>query len=566
MDKKLLDAALEYRRKFGLPVIPIEYVEEKDGKLKKKPTVSWKVYQEKKPSVEETRTMFSNDRAQGIAVITGKGSGVCSLDLDSYKPNYDPVRVYGAFGDLPDTPTFTTPRGGTQHLFKCPAEGVPSITDLLPGVDVKGDGGLANLPPSSNGLGRYEWVERKSLLDLSLAPLPAGVVELLSKAAIYNNNYLKGGCGGDPVYRGHGVTFGVTDPGRRQVTPDDPTLFVEGRRDNDLFHTALTLARGGSPRHEIEQTLARLASACSPPFDPHEIKAKVDSALKRLDDGERNISAEVWEFIESTHGWFVTPDCAKRLLLTSRDQKKAMIKAFLRFHQKGLLERHPDRDGMYRRREVDCEAIDFMAAADKPLDVRYPLGIEALVNTRPKTVTIVAGSPDAGKTAFMLNFAWMNKDRHAVNYFSSEMGSDEMRARLQLFGYPLSDWKKIDFRERSSNFQDVIRPDEINIVDFLELHKDFYEVGGMIKDIWDRLGKGIAVIGIQKPRGRDEGLGGGRTLEKARLYLAMEGGRIKIVKAKNWVDPMKNPNKLCMDFKIVRGCKLLEQSAWTKEI
>lgn len=558
MKGKLREAALAYRKFFGWPVIPIYFEDEGNGKLRKKPLVTWKVYQEKAPSVEETGKLFDDPRAQGISLVCGKASGVVSLDLDEYKPNYDPEKIKEALGDLPPAPTFKTPRGGRQLLFKCPAEGIRSVTDLLPGVDVKGDGGLATLPGSENRLGRYEWVPGMGPRDLEPPELPARVVELLSKAALYNNNK-------SSLYKGlvvsdHGMT---TD--RPQVTTNDHKLFTEGRRDNDLFHIALTLARGGSPRAEIEETLARLASACSPPFNQREIKAKIDSALKRIDGFERNITAEVGEFIETSQGWFATTELHDRLQLTTRDHKRAAVMALLRYLEKGVIERHPSRNGVYRKRETECEVIDFKSASGKPLDIRWPFGLESLVNTMPKQIVVVAGSPDAGKTAFLLGFARMNQDRHVINYFSSEMGANELRSRLELFNFPLDSWKVI-FKERSSNFQDVIRADEVNVIDFLEIHKDFFEVGGLIKDIWDRLGNGIAVIAIQKNPGVELGLGGGRSLEKARLYLSMDNGKIKIVKAKNWADPTKNPNKLCMDFKIVKGCKLLEQSAWTKEI
>jgi hypothetical protein len=173
-----------------------------------------------------------------------------------------------------------------------------------------------------------------------------------------------------------------------------------------------------------------------------------------------------------------------------------------------------------------------------------------------------AGESNSGKTALALNFARLQQDRFDVHYFSSEMGKTELRERLLKFPYPLESWK-VHFWERSSNFADVIRPDGINIIDFLEIHDEFYKVGLYIKDIFDKLKTGIAFILIQKNKNTDFGLGGMRSLEKARLYLAMEPGRLKIVKAKNWAS-QKNPNGLSISFKLVGGCDFHNSTPWEK--
>ncbi len=88
-------------------------------------------------------------------------------------------------------------------------------------------------------------------------------------------------------------------------------------------------------------------------------------------------------------------------------------------------------------------------------------------------------------------------DNHEVHYFSSEMGALELKDRFSKFDRPLNSWK-VKFKERASNFADVIKPDAINIIDFLEVHDEFYKIGGLIKDIYDKLTTGIAVIAIRK--------------------------------------------------------------------
>jgi hypothetical protein len=162
--------------------------------------------------------------------------------------------------------------------------------------------------------------------------------------------------------------------------------------------------------------------------------------------------------------------------------------------------------------------------------------------------------------------AMLNMGEHKIHYFSSEMGPGELQSRLQYFDFPLEHWRKVRFAARSQNFADVIAPDDINIIDYLEIHDDFYLVGQLIKDIFDQLNKGIALIAIQKPSGRATALGGERSLDKARLYIALdrpdpksddeyerEKNMARIVKAKNWRDPARNPNGLKMFYKLVNG-------------
>ena len=260
-------------------------------------------------------------------------------------------------------------------------------------------------------------------------------------------------------------------------------------------------------------------------------------------------------------GYWNLTEAKKALQLLTKEEKGHLDVIVHRLRKEGVIEKYGNQAGVYRTVMTEIEPIDFINCNVVPLSVHYPFGIEDYYKTLPKNIIVVAGSPDSGKTGFMLNFARLNQDGHEIHYFSSEMGPMELRERLSKFDCPLGSWR-VRFWERSSNFADVIRPGAINLIDFMELHSDFWQVGGMIKDIFDKLTTGIAVIAIQKPKGRDEGLGGERGLEKPRLYLAMESGRLKIVKCKNWVNPERNPNGLSLDYKIVGGCNFHIAKGW----
>ena len=75
----------------------------------------------------------------------------------------------------------------------------------------------------------------------------------------------------------------------------------------------------------------------------------------------------------------------------------------------------------------------------------------------------------------------------------------------------------------------------------------------MLTDIFNALDGGIAVVGLQKPAGRDTGVGGARTLDKARLYMAIEPGVLKIVKGKLWRQEHINPNGMYVKWLLGGG-------------
>ena len=53
----------------------------------------------------------------------------------------------------------------------------------------------------------------------------------------------------------------------------------------------------------------------------------------------------------------------------------------------------------------------------------------------------------------------------------------------------------------------------INIIDFLEISENFYEIGGRLREIHDKLKGAVAVVALQKNAGTQTGLGGYRGME-----------------------------------------------------
>jgi len=539
MENERLRAALKYRER-GYSVIPI-------NPGNKKPFNAWKEFQDRLPTDTEVREWWEQHQNAMIGIVTGPISGICVVDIDRYADDYDEPTELEYFPEGLITPTVQTPRGGTHLYFKYPENSVLTINArALPGIDFRGNGGYIIAPPSMNGTGKgYQWAEGFSLYNVPLAHVPPAYLTYLN-----NSNKYKG-VGGESYDELRKTTESYESYGN---------LFTQGRRDEDLFHAANCLIKGGMQEEIARNVLNRLALSCIPPFDAKDAQIKIDSSINRVVRRERNLSEEIKDWVKTTEGYFQTTEIHAELRLTTPEEKKACYSMLLRMAERGKIEKHGQRRGCFRVVDNTCEDIDFLSAPDSTFDINWPFRIEDLVQIMPGNIVVVAGEPNAGKTAFLLNVVKDNMHRHDVYYFSSEMGSLELKKRLKKFDAPLGDWI-FHPKERTSNFADVIKPDAINIIDFLEVYDEFYKIGGLIKDIYDKLNKGIAIIAIQKNKGSDYGLGGNRGLEKARLYLTMEPGKARIVKAKNW-KTFENPNGLEIDFKLAEGCKFFTDKGW----
>ena len=350
----------------------------------------------------------------------------------------------------------------------------------------------------------------------------------------------------------------------------------------EIEATITYLIRGGMPPDQIINIVKQLHNYNKLDWTDEQISddvyMSIDVFNKTGQKDKRPIQAEVEGFVTSvTENQVSLHSCYTSLHLKTKEEMTAGRMAINRLIKKGILEPIKNKSGLYRKINGKIERIDFISASGVPLDLKWPFGIEKLCMILPKNIVVVTGSPDTGKTAFLLDFIRRNMEKFKINYFSSEMGGLELQSRLKKFPQLTLDQWHFDAVERSSDFTDVIEPNQINVIDFLEIHQDFFLVGQMIKDIYDKLDNGIAVIAIQKNTGKgvDIARGGVGSLEKPRLYISLSNNphTLKLVKAKNWVKDIVNPNGLFMRYKIVGGCEFKREKNsqgvecdWEKEV
>jgi len=306
---------------------------------------------------------------------------------------------------------------------------------------------------------------------------------------------------------------------------------------------------------------------------------KIGQTSDRIGSGESfgsGLRSTLKAWILQDKRQFRIQDAYNDLDIRNRQQKKNVSSYLAKFCEDGLIERSNGQRGVFLYKESVRTHIDFInPVVNMDSSLRLPFGLEDLgIHLMPGNIFVIAGESNAGKTSICLNIAHDNlsslcsKGKHeTLNYFSSEMGPQEMHRRVKAFGKPLKAWAGMKAIERNKFFHQVVDPDGLNIIDFMEVHNEFYLVGDWISQIHEALNEGICVIAIQKKSGTDFGRSGEISVEKSRLYLSISEvikgySSCKIVKAKNYNAP-RNPNGLEKDFRVAqKGAVLEELTDW----
>jgi hypothetical protein len=540
MKNPYLDAALYYRS-LNWSVIPL-------SPLSKIPPKGFEVipYRERLASKEEIKAWWGKWPDANVAIITGKLSNLFVVDFDKYKPEYSEEKALEFFPDNIITPVDRSARGGEHHYY-CYPEGA-NLTihaDTLPAIDYRGEGGYIMAPPSSFNGSSASWVVRPD--EAAPSPVPEKFLQLIKNT---NNIYT------------HGV-----DKDNQQMSTASTNVYKSGRRDQDLFHIAHLLVKAGCEDDYLYKTLEMLALSCNPPFPLHEAELKIKSAIERASRKERNLAAEVRDYVLSTNGVFLSTEVAKCLHLSTREDLKNLSIILKRLESKEkIIEKYGNKNGCYKSIDQEEELIDIFNVDLAPFDISLPLKIHEYVTIHKSNVIVIAGESNAGKTSFCLNVARMNRDKQKINYLSSEMqDGTELRIRLNEFEENIEKWRGVKFEFRTDDFPGKIIPDAINIIDYLDEGNDAeaYRMPLRIKEISKKLKSGVAVIAIQKDPNKEFGFGGSGTLNRSRLYLTTTTkGVMTIKKGKIWRNKLLNPNGMYCNYKLVAGCKYYLDGGW----
>jgi len=156
------------------------------------------------------------------------------------------------------------------------------------------------------------------------------------------------------------------------------------------------------------------------------------------------------------------------------------------------------------------------------------------------------------------------------------MSPEELKMRLlQHQDLSINDWK-FEAIERGDDYESVIDPNGLNIIDYIEPGEEVYRVGTTLRRIHEKLDKGIAVVMLQKKRRQvlrngsaagELGYGAEFTLLRPRLYITLDPNVARVVSAKNRAAGCEHsPVGKIMPYKIVGGWKVIEGATeWMTE-
>ncbi|GHF65312.1 bifunctional DNA primase/polymerase [Deinococcus metalli] len=158
----------EWAKKPAYVLVDTGHSEVKDGKT----VPAWKGLQTTRPTPTDVTTWFARPNGKGLALVTGSISGVVVIDFDG--PAGEALRE-----QLGLPVHVRTGSGGSHVYFEHPGWPVTTLNgkakeDLgkqWPGLDIRGDGGYAVIPPSRNASGPYTWLGRPGeMLPLDRLP------------------------------------------------------------------------------------------------------------------------------------------------------------------------------------------------------------------------------------------------------------------------------------------------------------------------------------------------------------------------------------------------------------
>lgn len=170
--------AAMYRRA-GLQVVPAN-MPKPNGEWKYPALTTWKTFQDDLVPQNTFEKWYGPNGDFSDRPNMGLLAGRCSqnllvIDLDEYKtPDalawWRGVLAVHNNGIEPETPQQITGGGGRQLYFRAPIEWRPPTNRTPIGVDIRGQGGFAMLPPSRHESGRsYEWSDGHAPWEIEIA-------------------------------------------------------------------------------------------------------------------------------------------------------------------------------------------------------------------------------------------------------------------------------------------------------------------------------------------------------------------------------------------------------------
>ena len=196
---------------------------------------------------------------------------------------------------------------------------------------------------------------------------------------------------------------------------------------------------------------------------------------------------------------------------------------------------------LYRIIDREAEIIPWKTTNPEGFfNIILPFDLHKFVRLHKRSLMVVGGVSNEGKTTFAHNIISLNCKQHKVILWDSENSAEELAGRF--CHYPnWESWPEDLAKDKSKNFSDVIEPDAINIIDYLEVEDNFWLVARSAREIRDALKDGVAIIVLQKSKKSELPLGGEFSIRLARVVITIDKGILAIIKAKDRAQKNINP-------------------------
>jgi hypothetical protein len=469
-------------RNLGIQVIPSKLPSE--DKAWKRPVLAWREY-ENALVPDETFIKWYGPQGQynhrsNLGIITGTASdNIIVVDVDLQR--HDSAQVWLMQmqeacneGTAFRTPTQRTGGGGIQLLFRGrPDWKAPTCKTSL-GVDIRGQGGFACLPPSVHESGKaYEWLPNLAPWQMQILSLPAALEAEIDRLALVES---KGGS--------NGSTGGSERTASPQQALNPFGMMVDGRED---YMTRLVWARMLDIHRDcpILPSMTELSVHIEECFKQFERKVKsrivepgqTNAAL--LEREGRGISLMISKFQHALNQW---------------DSKVAEQASKPNPH-KQIASRQPRNTGSSARIDMSTgEIVDeefgvrqevgvpYTLNAEDAFEVLYPPEIKLLPDPKylidsliiDESLAFLYGPPGCGKSFIAIDIAlcvatqqkqWFERQIHKsgpVIYISSE-GTGDIKYRIMA-------WEQAkDVKTDEHPFALIRQP--INFMDLQDIEK-----------------------------------------------------------------------------------------------
>ena len=208
-----------------------------------------------------------------IGIATGPTSRLVVIDLDisdeKGKDGYKELEKWQEVnGKFPQTARALSGSGGMHYYFRTD-EKYKNRAGILPGVDVRGEGGYIVAPPSIHPNGNaYKWIESPE--EVGIAEVDEVVKKFLSMKE---------------VEKSHPDANGL--PTKKFVLPIG--AIPSGQRNDTIFRLASSLQSQGFSDAAISAAVNQVnVEQCSPPLESAEVETLINQALQ-YNKGESKI-------------------------------------------------------------------------------------------------------------------------------------------------------------------------------------------------------------------------------------------------------------------------------------